>query len=337
MSNGGFSDNETHAIDFLIDSRRSRTRRLTYKEKRAHVERFVKRSPEVVVRVSGGGKTLKHVRDHMSYITRNGKLEAIDDQGNRVQGKEAVDTLHDSWDLDAARGAGRYKQAFNIVLSMPAGTNPDRLLDAAQEFAREQFGAKHPYMMVLHTPDNDPHKNAPPHPHVHLVVRAESFEGQRLYIRKDTLEGWREDFASRLRARGIDAQATRRHLRGQWRPAPDIANRKMETGRRSRTLDEQFARAKRELEDPRHQRQPWERAIENRRQMVQRQLREAANELRQHGDERLAEAMEQRAAALPAVVTKVDAIKKAIVTEVQKSQQRAQNAPNKDKHQTKDR
>lgn len=337
MSDGGFSDKETHAIDFLIESRRSRTRRLTYKEKRAHVERFVQRSPEVVVRVSGGGKTMKHVRDHMSYITRNGKIEALDDQGNRVQGKDAVDALHDSWDLDAARGGGRLKQAFNIVLSMPAGTNPDRLLDAAQEFAREQFGAKHPYMMVLHTPDTDPHTNAPPHPHVHLVVRAEGFDGQRLYIRKDTLEEWRQDFASRLRARGIEAQATRRHLRGQWRSAPDIANRKMEVDRRSRTLEQQFERARSEIEDPHHKRQPWERAIENRRQKVQRQFREAADELRQHGDEQLAQALERHATTLPPVVTKIDAIKKAIVKEVQKSHQRAQNDASKDRDQSKDR
>lgn len=41
----------------------------------------------------------------------------------------------------------------------------DRVLAAAKVFARERFGAKHRYAMVLHT-----HQR---HPHVHLVVKAE--------------------------------------------------------------------------------------------------------------------------------------------------------------------
>ena len=45
--------------------------------------------------------------------------------------------------------------------------------------------------MVLHTDEG--------HPHVHLVVKAVSEQGERLYIRKATLRGWRPTCASRLR------------------------------------------------------------------------------------------------------------------------------------------
>src|SRR5450631_995052 len=57
-----------------------------------------------------------------------------------------------------------------------------------------------------------------PHPHVHLVLKARSDEGQRLYLRKATLRQWREGFASHLRALGVAANATSRYVRGETRP-----------------------------------------------------------------------------------------------------------------------
>jgi len=63
--------------------------------------------------------------------------------------------------------------------------------------------------MVLHTDE--------PHPHVHMVVKAVSEQGERLNIRKDTLRHWRAAFALHLRALGVEANATERAVRGQQR------------------------------------------------------------------------------------------------------------------------
>ncbi len=93
---------------------------------------------------------------------------------------------------------------------MPAGTPPDGLLRGARTFARETFGAKHRYAMVLHTDE--------PHPHVHMIGKAVSEEGVRLNIRKATLREWRREFARHLRAQGISANATDRAVRGNTRP-----------------------------------------------------------------------------------------------------------------------
>lgn len=65
--------------------------------------------------------------------------------------------------------------------------------------------------MALHTDE--------PHPHVHLLVKAVSEQGQRLNIRKETLRRWRAGFAEQLRARGVQANATERAVRGQSRKA----------------------------------------------------------------------------------------------------------------------
>jgi hypothetical protein len=58
--------------------------------------------------------------------------------------------------------------------------------------------------MVLHTDQ--------PHPHVHMVVKAESDEGQRLRIGKEKLRQWRDDFARMMREQGIAANATSRSI-----------------------------------------------------------------------------------------------------------------------------
>ena len=180
---------------------------------KAQLARIVHHTTEVMVRISGGAKTTRHVKDHMDYITRNGKLEAIDDQGEKVIGKQAVADLHSFWNLDFSNGQGKYKQAFNIVLSMPAGTDPERILVAALHFARAEI-ANHKFMIVLHTRDTDPHQDAPGHPHVDLIIKAEDRDRRRLHIRDDMLQSWRESFAEQLRKQGIAANASRRYERG---------------------------------------------------------------------------------------------------------------------------
>jgi len=61
--------------------------------------------------------------------------------------------------------------------------------------------------MVLHTDQQ--------HPHVHMVVKAESEHGQRLHVDKAMLRTWREDFARLMREQGIAANATPRAIRGR--------------------------------------------------------------------------------------------------------------------------
>ena len=100
---------------------------------------------------------------------------------------------------------GHRREAFNVMLSMPRGTDPLIVQKAAREFAKIEF-ADHRYVMVLH----DHQAN----PHVHLSVKAESKHGKRLNPRKADLHRWRETFAERLREWGIDAEATRQASRG---------------------------------------------------------------------------------------------------------------------------
>ena len=103
---------------------------------------------------------------------------------------------------------GDRREAFNIMLSMPHGTDPLIVQKAAREFAQIEL-AEHKYVMVLH----DHQAN----PHVHISVRAESKHGKRLNPRKADLHRWRETFAEKLRGHGVEAEATRQATRGRTR------------------------------------------------------------------------------------------------------------------------
>ena len=121
------------------------------------------------------------------------------------------------------------REAFNIMLSMPTGTDARVVQLAAREFAKAQL-ANHRYVMVLHTHQANPH--------VHISVRAEGRDGKRLNPRKEDLHRWRETFAEKLRDRGIEAEASSQATRGVsrrshrgWELQPGAAAR---TGKKRR-------------------------------------------------------------------------------------------------------
>ena len=178
------------------------------------ISRTVQRTPEVMVKMlNQGGTGLGAVGRHINYLDRDGELEIHTDEGERLKGKGADEMLIDDWDLDLEekrrtaelkpRTMGKPpKLVHKVLFSMPAGTPPQKVLAAVKEFAREEFGAKHRYAMVLHTDE--------PHPHVHMVVKAMGNDGKRLNIRRDTLRHWRQEFARHLREQGVAANATDR-------------------------------------------------------------------------------------------------------------------------------
>ena len=189
----------------------------------AFITRTVRRAPEVMIKMlNQGGRDLASVARHLKYIDREGELPIETDEGDPLKGKGASTALLDDWDLklDARRPptadhkprhmGKQPKLLHKMILSMPAGTPPTKVLAAVQDFAREEFGAKHRYAMVLHTDE--------PHPHVHMVVKAIGYDGTRLNIRKATLREWRRQFAKHLREHGVAANATERAARGVTKP-----------------------------------------------------------------------------------------------------------------------
>jgi hypothetical protein len=285
--------------------------------------------PEVMVKVSGGGKSAAAVKAHLAYIDRHGKLEVHTDEGEILQGRTVAQQLRDTWNLEAGRGQyrpqpksgaidRRPKQVQNIVFSMPKGTSPEKLLFATQKFAREKFALKHRYAMVLHTDQG--------HPHVHLVVKAVSEQGGRLYIRKATLRAWREDFAQYLRELGVAANATPTQLRGKPKEhMPDGIYRALKRGKSS------FMRRKAEGVGSELVRgglrpEPGKaKLLATREQVIQYWNATAAN-LRDQGEPQLAREIEGFVRRMPEVTTANDRIAKALLAQVAAQRSRALTA-----------
>ena len=175
----------------------------------------VRRAPQVMVKVTGGGRGVQAIAAHLRYISKNGRLEIEDERGQTMRGKEALRELADDWRYGGSLidDMSERRDAFNIMLSMPRGTDPLTVQWAAREFAKVEL-ADHKFVMVLH----DHQAN----PHVHISVRAESKHGRRLNPRKTDLHRWRETFAAKLRERGIEAEATRQATRGATRNHPGL-------------------------------------------------------------------------------------------------------------------
>jgi len=174
-----------------------------------------RRAPQVMVKITGGGRGMTAIAAHLRYISKGGRLQSETDTGEIMEGKDAVRELAEEWrvggtliDADSPR-----RDALNVVLSMPRGTDPLAVQRAAREFAKLEF-ADHKYVMVLHEHQANPH--------VHVSVRRESRYGKRINPRKADLQRWRETFAEKLREWGVEAEASRQATRGISRSYPAI-------------------------------------------------------------------------------------------------------------------
>ena len=271
------------------------------------ISRTVHRTPEVMVKMlNQGGTGLGAVGRHINYLDRDGELEIHTDEGERLKGKGADEMLIDDWDLDLEekrrtaelkpRTLGKPpKLVHKVLFSMPAGTPPQKVLTAVKGFAREEFGAKHRYAMVLHTDE--------PHPHVHMVVKAMGNDGKRLNIRRDTLRYWRQEFARHLREQGVAANATDRRVRGEVKPQKTdgihrAAMRGASTHWRQRTMA-----VARELNRRGVESEPGKARLLETRQEVLRGWRAVGDELVMQNQVELAQAVRKFLARMPAVQT----------------------------------
>lgn len=272
----------------------------------AHISRTARRTPEVMVKVSGGARTLRGVAQHLDYIGREGRGEVRTDDGERLQGKGFEKPLLEGWDLDLeahrrhterAIAAGRKppKLVHNVVFSMPKGTSPEKVLRAVEVFAREKFALKHRYAMALHVDQG--------HPHVHMVIKAASEQGQRLYIRPHTLREWRRDFAQHLRDLGIEANATERAVRGGTRTTKrDGIHRAMLRGNSTHMRARAEAVA-RELAGGGLEPDPHKRVLLETREAVLDGWRGLADILERDGNPQLASTVRRFAQSMPPPLT----------------------------------
>lgn len=219
------------------------------RDQRAYIARTVRRVPEVIVKVSGGARTLAGVERHLQYIEKKGVSGLETDMDTRAGGKGFARDLVRDWDLDIEALKHYSNKTFrgkppklvhNIIFSMPAGTSPAAVLRAVRKLATNEWALQHRYSMALHTDT--------PRPHVHVALKAVSEQGVRLNIKKATLRSWRAQFAENLRELGVAANATERAIRGVTRTHKRTAIYRAAARNHSDHVKEAMARALQEAQ-----------------------------------------------------------------------------------------
>ena len=84
---------------------------------RRRVHSLVKRRPQVMVRISGGGKSIRRIKAHLDYISRNGQIPLEDQQGDKFTGRDDLAALREEWRFGgfAIDDNATTRQAFNII------------------------------------------------------------------------------------------------------------------------------------------------------------------------------------------------------------------------------
>ena len=193
----------------------------TGKTARAKLARIVRRAPEVVVKVTGRQKGGSHVKAHLDYIGRKGKLDIETRDGEVLTSKDDIAERAAEWSDTLQWRSRPTVSSVSLIFSMPAGTDPDKVLGAVRALAHAELSDNHDYVLALHTDT--------PRPHVHLTVQAEGLDRTRFNPRPIQLNRFRERFARELRARGVAAEATPRRARGQGVAGSSMALVKLRT------------------------------------------------------------------------------------------------------------
>ena len=64
---------------------------------RSRIESTVRRAPQVMVKVTGGGRGMKAIAAHLRYISKNGQLKIEDDRGVVEQGRDVLRDIERQW------------------------------------------------------------------------------------------------------------------------------------------------------------------------------------------------------------------------------------------------
>ncbi|PMR77776.1 relaxase/mobilization nuclease domain-containing protein [Billgrantia endophytica] len=291
---------------------------------RARARRVASRVPEVMVKITGNAKGADHVQSHLDYISRNGKLELEDERGDVIQGKDEVRALAKDWSQDQGKRRKNTRDTTNIIMSMPAGTEPRDVKNAVRAFAKRQLGQNYQYVMALHT-DTDS-------PHIHLTVKNLGYDGYRLNVKKGDPQKWRESFAAELERRGVEAEATPRATRGVIRRG--VSQVVCHIREKGQTPQVDQAKVREVLEDFRDQRagkalkpRPWEDRIKERQTYVRKAWLTAAKDLNQSHDpeeQELAKRIAAFVSSMPPMKTERHELQETVAEQLQRNTQTRQ-------------
>lgn len=249
------------------------------------------RKPEVMVKITNKSKnksTSTTVKNHLTYIGRNGKNSIETKDERLLNSNKEVNKLTKEWlTKGVIEDATGKKQAMNLVLSMPKGTPPEAVKNAAREFAKELF-QNHEWAMALHTDTDEPH--------VHLCVSMLDYSGKRQNPRKADIMQWRLLFAEKMQEQGVECTATRRYHRGKMQKAQNGVIEHIQKRDGTSTVNQAKLNAlKQALKDNQRPLHPFLKEQLNTQQFILKEYKALAKQLYQEGHKTEAKAISQLA------------------------------------------
>lgn len=281
--------------------------------------RYLAGAPEVMVKVTGWGQSIhgvdgaagnkvRSIEGHLKYITRHSKLDAETSDGMIIVDAAGLKDYMERVYKQDNKVPEKNRESLHVVLSMPAGTEPEAVRAGAREFLMNRFGDNHRFLFVLHT-DTD-------NPHVHAVVQNRGFDGRKLHYEKGELQKMRQEFADSMNEQGVFADATPRSIRGVVEKSAIQSWLHMLKGddkrapRMPKKLGMQIADAVNNPDRPK----PWMAAIYARQDEIRGGLAREIEALRASGEKggiRKAEVIETFLRAMPPIRTQEDRLRAA--------------------------
>lgn len=206
---------------------------------RAMAEKYARGAPEAMLKFDKASvKDDHHLQEAARYITRNGKLDCEDQDGQSLDGCEVIDDRMQDWtddeDLQKRAGQGRPSKtlARRFIISTPPGTSVEALKKAVREFAQTELRDNgFDYIWTIHTDKA--------HPHAHILIKDHAADGHRLHYSLQELKALRERWCVVAEKYGIDLNATSRAVRGHTRRDKPI-ERVYQEKRGSRHIYEEY-------------------------------------------------------------------------------------------------
>ncbi|MDL2060025.1 hypothetical protein MUN46_008780 [Mesosutterella sp. AGMB02718] len=150
------------------------------------------------------------VLHYTRYISRSGRVPAYDEEGCVYRTGEALEKTILAWRSGDAKLRPEERALDQVILGISGEVPRERFEPAVLDWAREHIRER-PWVVCFHYDHEG-------RPHAHLLCRHRSWRGGRvLRVGPGGLRLLREDFASRLIERGIEANATRPCTRGRRR------------------------------------------------------------------------------------------------------------------------
>ena len=166
------------------------------------VRRLIDAGVVAEVRILGAAVSEKSARYFLEKFLRSQKA-ATTGEGDAIKRSSSIgekaDGIWRAWSSHIRTVEPR--NAFHVIFSARAGTDPGAMTRAVRDFLGEQV-AGHRWI-TAHHPETG-------HVHVHAMIAARDDVGKALRLTKPELYGWRERFAAKAREHGIAMVATRR-------------------------------------------------------------------------------------------------------------------------------